>query len=131
MEEAGLKPDESLIAPLEGVSVRDTAALTDVLKSSEKPTCYLSMSLDRSDQLISALQLLKIEVPRDVSVVSANPPKRKMTNGKILSGVAYSSEHEVDLCLRFLRRQGLEREWKFSTMLAAPFFVEGETLAAR
>jgi DNA-binding LacI/PurR family transcriptional regulator len=129
LKDAGLKPDESLIESLKSTSLRDTAGLTRALDKTKKATCYLSMSLARSEQLISALQLLKIDVPRDISVASTNPPPDiNMPNGKKLSGIGFSPEHEIGLCIQFLRRQMIDREWKLSTMLAAPFFVEGETL---
>ena len=130
MEDAKLEPDESLIESLKSTSLRDTAGLTRVLEKTAQTTCFLSMSLGRSEQLISALQLMKTDVPEAISVVSANPPAdHSMPNGKMLSGIGFSPEHEIDLCIQFLRRQMIDREWKLSTMLAAPFFVEGETLA--
>lgn len=131
MKEAGLKSEESLIGALEQTSLRDTAGLTKAIQKTKQTSCYLSMSLARSEQLISALQLLKIKVPEEVSVVSSNPPAdRAMPNGKKLSGIGFSPEHEIDLSIQFLRRQMLDRKWQLSTMLAAPFFVEGETLIA-
>lgn len=131
MIEANLKPDESLINSLKETSLRDAAGLTNAIEKMQETTCFMSMSLARSEQLISALQLLKISVPEDVSVVSTNPPAdRVMPNGKKLSGIGFSPEHEIDLSIQFLRRQMIDREWKLSTMLAAPFFVQGNTLAA-
>jgi DNA-binding LacI/PurR family transcriptional regulator len=131
MHEAGLAPDESLITALDEISLRDTAGLTRILKKTTKPTCYVSMSLARSEQIISALQLLNISVPEELSVVSPNPPSgQPMANGKKLSGIGFSPEHEIDLSIQFLRRQMIDRKWQLSTMLAAPFFVDGETLAA-
>jgi len=130
MAESNFEPDDSLIEPLKTTNLRDTAGLTRALEKSKSTTCYLSMSLARSEQLISALQLLKIDVPKGISVASANPPDDlDMSNGKKLSGIGFSPEHEIDLCIQFLRRQMIDREWKLSTMLATPFFVEGETLA--
>jgi DNA-binding LacI/PurR family transcriptional regulator len=130
MKEAGLNPDESLIEPLRDTSLRDAAGLTRALEQTGETTCFISMSLARSEQLISALQLLKISVPGDISIVSANPPaERIMPNGKKLSGIGFSPEHEIDLSIQFLRRQMIDREWQLSNVQAAPFFVDGETLA--
>jgi len=132
MTESNFKPDDSLLEPLKTTNLRDTAELTQALVKTKQTTCYLSMSLARSEQLISALQLLNIDVPRDLSVASANPEDNiNMPNGKKLSGIGFSPTHEIDLCIQFLRRQMIDREWKLSIMLAAPFFVEGETLAKR
>jgi len=129
MNEAGLASDESLIAALRDISLRDTAGLSQALKASGKTTCFVSMSLARSEQLISALQFMNTSVPKKVSVVSTNPPSdRPMANGKKLSGIGFSPEHEIDLSIQFLRRQMIDRKWQLSTILAAPFFVEGETL---
>jgi len=131
MAEAGLEPNETLVNALKNTTLRDTAGLTKALETTNGTTCFLSMSLARSEQLISALQLLKKDVPGDISVVSANPPNdHSMPNGRMLSGIGFSPEHEIGLCIQFLRRQMIDRRWKLSTMLAAPFFVEGETLAA-
>jgi DNA-binding LacI/PurR family transcriptional regulator len=131
MEGAGLEPNETLVDALCETSLRDTAGLTKALEKTNGTTCFLSMSLARSEQLISALQLLNRNVPRDISVVSANPTSDyAMPNGKMLTGIGFSPEHEIGLCIQYLRRQMIDRRWKLSTMLAAPFFVEGETLAA-
>ncbi|VGO17719.1 Catabolite control protein A [Pontiella desulfatans] len=130
IREAGLEPHENLLDALSQTSLRDTAGLTKALEKTNGTTCFLSMSLARSEQLISALQLLKRDVPKDISVVSANPTSDySMPNGKMLSGIGFSPEHEIGLCIQFLRQQMIDRRWKLSTMLAAPFFVEGETLA--
>jgi DNA-binding LacI/PurR family transcriptional regulator len=131
IREAGLEPHENLLDTLSETSLRDTAGLTKALDKTNGTTCFLSMSLGRSEQLISALQLLKRDVPEKISVVSANPTSDyPMPNGKMLSGIGFSPEHEIGLCIQFLRRQMIDRRWKLSTMLAAPFFVEGETLSA-
>lgn len=131
MVEAGLEPNETLVEALKCTTLRDTAGLTKAIETTNSTTCFISMSLARSEQLISALQLLEKDVPNKISVASANPPSNiTMPNGKKLSGIGFSPEHEIGLCIQFLRRQMIDRRWKLSTMLAAPFFVEGETLTA-
>ncbi len=130
MREARLQPDESLLALLEDADLNDLAALARALKGARQTSCFLSLSLERAEQLIGVLELSGVDVPGDVSVASPNAPfNRTMPNGRKLSGVAFSPKHELELCMQSLRQQMIERKWMLGTMLAAPFLVEGETLA--
>lgn len=129
LADAGHPPLDSLIASAEKIGLRDTAGLLPLLAAQHEATAFLCMSLHRAEQVISALMIAGRRVPDDVSVLGTNPPPQPLSTGHQLTGVGFSSENEIELCIEMLREQMLDKKWRCSTLMVAPFLVEGGTLA--
>jgi len=129
LTEAGLAPLDSLMSSAENISLRNTADLLPLLTATPGATAFICMSLHRAEQVISALTIAGRRIPDDVSVLGTNPPPQPLSTGHRLTGAGFSSDNEIELCIQMLREQMLDQKWRCSTLLVAPFLVEGDTLA--
>jgi DNA-binding LacI/PurR family transcriptional regulator len=129
LADAGLPPVDDLITSAEKISLRDTAGLLPLVTAHQRTTAFVCMSLHRAEQVISTLTIADRRVPDDASVLGTNPPSQPLPTGHKLTGVGFSSDNEIELCIEMLREQMLNKKWRCSTLMVAPFLVEGDTVA--
>jgi len=126
--EQGIESREELMEKAATVGLRDTAGLLSLLRELSDATALVCMSLHRAEQVIGGLAVLGKRIPEDISVVGTNP-EEGMSNGQELSGVGFSWDREIDMCMHLLRDQMIHRQWNISTLMITPYMVEGDTLA--
>jgi len=128
MIEHGLTPCETDFESGGQISIRDTVSLQNHLKKLSGITAFACMSKERSEQALSTLNSMGIQVPQQISLAGPNPPPG-LSAGRKISGIGFSPEKEIQMCFELLREQNLTRKWEIGTVLMTPYMVTGDTIA--
>jgi len=124
----GVESREDLLERAATISLRDTAGLLPLLQEIPNETTLICMSLLRSEQVINGLTASGRRIPENIGVIGTNPPEKGFPNGQYLTGIRFSPEDEIDMCMHLLREQMVYRKWKVSTLMITPYMAEGDTL---
>lgn len=130
MLESGLKVREDIYEQTLSIGSRDSLAAHALIQSLPDVSAYACVCAQRADQVVQALTIEQIAVPQSVSVACGSPERNPLGNGLIMSGMGYDSDKEMRMCFELIREQSMRSQWDVGTVLLAPYWIEGSTVAA-
>jgi DNA-binding LacI/PurR family transcriptional regulator len=130
MLESGLKVREDIYEQTLSIGSRDSLAAHALIQSLPDVSAYACVCAQRADQVVQALTIEQIAVPQSVSVACGSPERSPLGNGLIMSGMGYDSDKEMRMCFELIREQSMRSQWDVGTVLLAPYWIEGGTVAA-
>jgi len=134
MKEHGLPVDMPLLKSSRKVRNTELASVAEHLKEmirprlSQRPTAVVAGSLGRGMALTRVALLHKIEIPKDLSVVTIGSDRLEGQGGRQITGMLPDFDHMVEMCLAILEQQKQAGKSNFTKIHVRMHFLPGETI---
>lgn len=97
-------------------------------KSRQRPTAVVAGSLGRGMALTRVAPLHKIEIPRDLSIVTIGSDRLEGQGGRQITGMLPDFDQMVEMCLTMLEQQKSSGKSDFTEIHVRMHFIPGDTI---
>ena len=133
MKDYGLPVDKELMKAARSVRNSDPSSVEDYLKAiirpkiSNRPTALVAGSLGRGMVIARVAPLHKINIPRDLSIVTIGCDRLEGQNGGFITGMLPDFDNMVLMCLDMLDQQKTNRKSDITKIHVRMHFLSGDT----
>lgn len=134
MSDHGLPVDQAFLEASRGVRHQDLASMLEHVRGikgrvpSRRPTAVVAGSLGRSTFIARTAPLARLEIPREVSLVSIGSARVYGDRGPQLTGMLPHFDRMVEQCLALLDEQRRDGRCECSAMHLRMHLVPGQTM---